>query len=82
MLMAVSVTAQKAPKPPKGVQKASGSMASVLTYKNGALHSNGTAFFIGENGDLVSSASLFVGVDSAVVIDAAGVVRPVKNIVG
>ena len=82
LLMAVSVTAQKAPKLPKGVLKASGSMASVLTYKDGVLHSNGTAFFLGENGDLVSSASLFAGVDSAVVIDAAGVVRPVKNIVG
>jgi tetratricopeptide (TPR) repeat protein len=57
-------------------------MASLLTYKNGILADSGTAFFIGDNGDLVAAASLLAGVDSAVVIDAKGVVRPVRNIVG
>lgn len=78
----LSVLAQKTPKMPKGVQKASQSMASVLAFKNGTLQANGTAFFLGTTGDIISSASLFIGVDSAVVVDASGVVRPVKNIVG
>lgn len=82
LLFALCAMAQKSFKAPKPVQKASQCMATVLAYKSCVLHANGTAFFTGENGNLVSSASLFVGVDSAVIIDAAGIVRPVKSIVG
>lgn len=71
-----------AQKMPKAVQKSSQSMASLLTYRDGSLLASGTAFFVGGNGDLVAPASLLAGVDSAVVVDAKGVARPVRNLVG
>ena len=43
---------------------------------------DGTAVFVGGNGDVVASSKIFSGADSAVVIDNAGKARPVKNIVG
>ena len=67
---------------PKGVDKARRAVASVVTYRQGIVLHSGTAVFAGERGDLLSSRSLFVGADSAVVVDHKGVVRPVKCIVG
>ncbi|MBR4966652.1 MAG: tetratricopeptide repeat protein [Bacteroidaceae bacterium] len=78
-LSALSVFADKMP---KGVEKARQSVASVVTYRQGVMLHNGTAVFAGDRGDLLSSRSLFVDADSAVVIDYKGVVRPVKRIVG
>ena len=71
-----------ADKLPKGVEKARQSVASVVTYKNGVMLHNGTAVFVGEKGEFLSARSLFVGADSAVVIDNKGVARSVKYIVG
>ena len=67
---------------PKTVTAAYPSVASVVTYKDGLLKADGTALFVGGNGDVVASGKLFVGADSAVVIDNNGKVRPVRNIVG
>ena len=78
-LSALSVNADKLP---KSVEKARQAVATVITYKQGIMLNNGTAVFVGEKGDVLSSHSLFVGADSAVVIDSKGVVRPVKYIGG
>ena len=67
---------------PKGVGKARSAVASVVTYRQGVMLHSGTAVFAASNSDLIASYTLFVGADSAVVIDSKGVVRPVKNIVG
>ncbi len=67
---------------PKGVEKARRAVASVVTYRQGVMLHSGTAVFAGSGSDLIASYSLFIGADSAVVIDYKGVVRPVKNIVG
>ena len=71
-----------AEKLPKGVEKARQSVASVVTYKGGVMLHNGTAVFVGEKGEILSARSLFIGADSAVVIDCKGIARPVKCIVG
>ena len=71
-----------ADKLPKTVEKARGSVASIITYREGVMLHNGVGVFAGENGDLLSSRSLFVGADSAVVIDCKGVKYPVLRIVG
>ena len=78
-MSAISVFADKLP---KSVEKARNAVASVVTYKQGVLLNNGTAVFVGDKGELLSSRSLFVGADSAVVIDVKGVVHPVKHILG
>lgn len=80
--MCLSVLNVLADKLPKRVEKARQAVASVVTYRQGVMLHNGMAVFAGENGDVLSSRSLFVGADSAVVIDYKGVARPVKNIVG
>ena len=82
LAMCMSVVFAFADKLPKNIEKARGSVASVITYKQGVMLHNGVAVFAGDNGDLLSSRSLFVGADSAVVIDSKGVARPVKYIVG
>ena len=71
-----------ADKLPKGVEKARQSVASVITYRQGVMLHNGTAVFAGEKGELLSSRSLFVDADSAVVIDNKGAVYAVDCIVG
>ncbi|MBQ5895700.1 MAG: hypothetical protein IIW75_03915 [Bacteroidaceae bacterium] len=82
LVMCMSAIYAFADKLPKAVEKARASVVSVITYNQGVMLHNGVAVFAGENGDLLSSHSLFVGADSAVVIDSKGVVRPVKYIVG
>ena len=67
---------------PKAVKAAYPSVASVVTYNNGLLKADGTAMYVGGNGDVVASCKLFVGADSAVVIDNNGKARPVEYIVG
>lgn len=71
------VTAQ-----PKEVKKALGSVASVVTYSNGAVKANGTALFVDNNRDLIASSALFYGADSAVVFDNSGKAHTVRYIVG
>lgn len=71
-----------AQKTPKKVEKARQSVASVLTYRDGKLLGSGTAFFVGDNNELLSAYSLFVGADSAVAIDAGGKVHQIERIVG
>ena len=80
--MCLSALTVLADKLPKSVEKARQAVASVVTYRQGVMLHNGTAVFAGEKGDVFSSRSLFVGADSAGVIDYKGVARPVKNIVG
>ena len=82
LLMCMSAIFAFADKLPKAVEKARASVASVVTYRQGVMLHNGVAVFAGENGELLSSRSLFVGADSAVVIDCKGVVHPVEYIVG
>lgn len=67
---------------PKAVKGAYVSVASVVIYKDGVLKSDGSALFVGGNGDVVASAKLFADADSAVVIDNSGKAHPVRNIVG
>ena len=67
---------------PKAVKAAFPSVASVVTYKDGLLKADGTALFVGGNGNVIASGKLFVGADSAVVIGNNGKARPVRNIVG
>lgn len=80
--MCMSVIFAFADKAPKTVEKARASVASIITYRQGVLLHNGVAVFAGSNGDVLSSRSLFVGADSAVVIDSKGVVYPVSRVVG
>jgi tetratricopeptide (TPR) repeat protein len=84
LLFVVSLSAMSlfAGKLPKGVDKARRAVASVVTYRQGVMLQSGTAVFAGRSSELIASYSLFVGADSAVVIDCKGVVRPVRNIVG
>lgn len=67
---------------PAKVGKAHLATVSVLTYKDGVLKSSGTGVYMGSNGNMLSSYSLFVGCDSAVAVDAKGVVRRVLRVVG
>ena len=67
---------------PAKVGKAHLATVSVLTYKEGVLKSSGTGVYMGSNGNMLSSYSLFVGCDSAVAVDAKGVVRRVLRVVG
>ena len=57
LVLALSVYADKLP---KGVEKARQSVASIVTYKRGVVLHSGTAVFIDEAGDALSSYSLFV----------------------
>lgn len=57
------------------------SVAGIVTYSNGVMKADGPAFFVSGNGDVIASARLFAGADSAVVIDCDGKVRSVRNIV-
>lgn len=82
LIIALWAAGSYADKLPKGVEKARQSVASVITYKQGVMLHNGVAVFAGEKGELLSARSLFVGADSAVVIDNKGVVRNVNSIVG
>lgn len=80
-VLCLAVVAAFADKLPKSVGKARQAVASIVTYKQGVMLHNGAAVFVG-GGELLSSRSLFVGADSAVVIDNKGVARPVNRIVG
>lgn len=70
-----------AAKEPKAVANTRKSVVSVLTYKDGTLLRSGVGVFAGDKGELFSSYSLFLNADSAVTVDASGVVRQVKRIV-
>ena len=53
-----SATIGVAQKLPKKVDKARQSVTSILTYNDGELKGDGTAFFVGGNGDVVLSYML------------------------
>ena len=78
LLVAVTLSA----KPPKTVNAARNSVASVLVFKGGELLRSGLGVFVGNEGEMLSSHSLFIDCDSAVTIDPRGVVRPVMKIFG
>ena len=78
----VATAALATDKLPKKVEKARAAVAKVLTYKDGQLKENGTAVFVGGEGDVIVSYGLMCGVDSAVVIDAKGKAHSVSGIVG
>ena len=67
---------------PKAVKDGLGSVAGVMTYRNGTIKANGTAVFVDNNSELLAPSVLFSGADSAVVIDNSGKAHPVKYIVG
>lgn len=77
-----SATIGVAQKLPKKVDKARQSVTSILTYNDGELKGDGTAFFVGGNGDVVLSYMLARKSDSIAVIDTKGKVHPVSGIVG
>ena len=66
---------------PKAVKGAYSSLAGIVTYKNGLLKADGTALIVGSNGDVMASSKLFVGADSAVVIDNNGKAYAVEYLV-
>lgn len=78
-IVALTLSAQEFP---RKVEKVHAATVGVLTYKSGVLKSSGTGVYVGGNGNLLSSYSLFVGCDSAVAIDSKGVVRQVQRVVG
>ncbi|MBO7230611.1 MAG: tetratricopeptide repeat protein [Bacteroidaceae bacterium] len=67
---------------PKAVKDRLSSVAGVVTYSKGTVKANGTALFVEKNSELLASAALFAGADSAVVVDNSGKAYPVKYIVG
>lgn len=79
-LLAVSLSAS--PKTPKKAAAARNSVVSVLVYKNGELLRSGLGVFVGNDGEMFSSHSLFLDADSAVTVDARGAVRPVTKVLG
>ena len=79
MLFTVGVYAAKEP---KAVANSRKSVVSVLTYKDGTLLRSGIGVFVGDKGELLTSYSLFLDADSAVVVDASGAIRCIKRIVG
>ncbi len=71
-----------AAKAPKKVAAGRNSVASILTFKKGELLRSGTGVFVGNDGELLSTYSLFVDCDSAVAIDNRGTVRQIVKISG
>lgn len=66
----------------KGVANARKSVVSILVYNDGTLLRSGLGVFVGDNGEILSSYSLFLDADSAVCIDPAGKVRSIERIIG
>lgn len=81
-LLAIFISLSAAVAQPKEVKNALRSVAGVVTYRNGTVKSSGTALFVGGNGELLASSTLFYGADSAVVIDNGGKAHAVRRIVG
>ena len=78
LLMAAAVTAQ-----PNWVKKATKSVFTLKTFgSDGTLIGSAGGFFIGEDGEAVSSFTPFKGASSAVVIDAQGKEAPVACMLG
>lgn len=82
LFLCLSIGSTYAAKEPKRVAEARKSVVSLLVYKNGTLLRSGLGVFCGNNGELLSSYSLFIGSDSAVSIDTDGKVRPITRVVG
>lgn len=79
LLPCLSVMADKYPKAVANSRKA---VVSIITFKNGELQRSGLGVFAGEAGELFSSYSLFLNIDSAVAIDPAGKVRNITHVMG
>lgn len=80
LLVVVGMAQRNAPRWLENQRKA---ILQVTTYGlNDNNKKTGTAFFVSENGDALSSYSLFVGAVRAVVTDNTGKEYPVKSIVG
>ena len=78
LLMAAAVMAQ-----PNWVKKATKSVFTLKTFgSDGTLIGSAGGFFIGEDGEAVSSFTPFKGASTAVVIDAQGKEIPVACMVG
>ena len=78
LLMVAAVTAQ-----PNWVKKATKSVFTLKTFgSDGTLIGSAGGFFIGEDGEAVSSFTPFKGASSAVVIDAQGKEAPVACMLG
>lgn len=68
---------------PGWVKKATKSVFTLKTFDaNGSLIGSSNGFFVGDNGEAMSSFSPFKGASRAVVIDAAGKEYPVSVIMG
>ena len=68
---------------PSWVKKATKSVFTLKTFDaNGSLIGSSNGFFVGDNGEAMSSFSPFKGASRAVVIDAAGKEYPVSVIMG
>lgn len=68
---------------PAWVKKAAGAVFTLKTFDaDGQLLASGNGFYIGENGEAVSSFAPFKNAHRAVVIDNQGKEWPVENIIG
>ena len=68
---------------PSWVKKASKSVFTLKTFKaDGTLLGSSNGFFVGANGEAVSSFTPFKGADRAVIIDASGKEMAVECIMG
>lgn len=82
LLLLVSFSAQAQIKIPKEVAKARNSVVSIITYKNGILNGNGTGVITGENGEILTSSTIFQNADSAIAIGTDGKIMPIMRIAG
>ena len=82
ILLVAALSAQAQTKLPKEVLKTKSSVVSIITYRNGLLHGNGSAVLAGNNGEIIASSSIFHGADSAVAVNVDGKVFPVTRITG
>lgn len=79
LTMAATLSAQN----PSWVKKAAGAVFTLKTFDaDGQLLTSANGFFIGENGEAVSSFTPFKNAQRAVVIDTQGKEWPVESIVG
>lgn len=80
LLVTLGCFAEELPKSLKNVRKA---VFSVITYdKEGNILHNGNGVFIDANGCAISDFTLFKGAAKVITIDAEGIQRPVKWILG
>ncbi|WP_455640562.1 trypsin-like peptidase domain-containing protein [Parabacteroides sp.] len=68
---------------PKWMEKSKKAVVLITTYgKDGTKITSGTGFFVSENGDVLSSYTMFKGAEKATATDTEGKTYPITAIVG